>query len=143
MDLVNFTCEWSNSQLDPPLVTSLRRLVVNHLMASYVIRQDRKSVASQSLLKFLSHTNFCWVKQVTWGGRIHVVGRSLIGRKASQVSQSDSGTRVYAHRLTNGLRGSRARKSVMVRSQVTLITWPITHFLFTGMSVAPQHRCQC
>ena len=48
----------------------------------------------------------------------------------------DSGSRVYADRLTNGV---RARKSVVVRSQVTLITWPIIHFLFTSMSVPPQH----
>ena len=30
MELVNFTCEWPNSQLDPPLVASLCRLVVDH-----------------------------------------------------------------------------------------------------------------
>ena len=45
---------------------------------------------------------------------------------------------VYAYRLTNGVWGSRARKSVMVQSQITLITWPIIHLLFTGMSVAPE-----
>ena len=143
MELVNFTCEWPNSQLDPPLVASLRRLVVNHSVASYVIRHGRKSVAS-----LLSHANFCRVRQVTRGGRAQVVGRSLIGRKASQVGRRsvasvsrrsgrgcDSGTRVYAN-------GVRARKSVVVRSQVTLITWPIIHFLFTRMSVLPQHRCK-
>ena len=50
---------------------------------------------------------------------------------------SDSGAWVYADRLTNGVWGSRARKSIVVRSQVTLTTWPIIHFLFTRMSVAP------
>ena len=44
VELVNFTCEWPNSQLDPPLVASLRRLVVNHSVISYVIRHGRKSV---------------------------------------------------------------------------------------------------
>ena len=32
------------------------------------------------------------------------------------------------------------RKSVVVRSQVTLITWLIIHFLFSRMSVAPRNR---
>ena len=39
-----------------------------------------------------------------------------------------SGGQVYADRLTNGMRRSRARKSVMVRSQVTLIIWSIISF---------------
>ena len=95
-------------------------------------------------------------RQVTWGGRTQVVGRSLIGRKALQVSRRsiagvwqrsgrdcDSEARVYADRLTNGMRGLQARKSVVVQSQVTLITWPIIHFLFPRMSVAPQNRCKC
>ena len=56
---------------------------------------------------------------------------------------SDSGAWVYADRLTNGVRGSRVRKSIAVRSQVTLTTWPIIHSLFNRMSVAPQHRCKC
>ena len=81
--------------------------------------------------------------QVTRGGRVQVVGRSVIGHKASQVSRRSvvivsrrsrrgrgSGARVYADRLTNGLRGSRIRKSVVERSQVTLISWPIIHFSF-------------
>ena len=91
------------------------------------------------VLKFLSHANFRRVKQVIRGGHGGVVGGSLIGLKASRVSQrsvtsvsrwSDrgyvSGVRVYADRLTNGVRGSRPRKSVVVRSQVTLVTWPIS-----------------
>ena len=140
MEFVNFTCEWPNSQLDPPLVASLRRLVVNHSMASYVIRNDRKYVASHSWNLYLRQT-FCRVRQVTRGGRAQVVGRSLIGRKALQVSRRsvasvsrrsgrgrDSGAWVYADRLTNGVRGSRARKSVVVLSQVALITWPVIHF---------------
>ena len=48
VELVNFTCEWPNSQLDPSLVAGLRRSVVNHSLDSYVIRHDRKSVASHS-----------------------------------------------------------------------------------------------
>ena len=52
VELVNFNGEWPNSQLDPPLVASLRRLVVTHSMASYVVRCDRKSVAGHSW-------NFC------------------------------------------------------------------------------------
>ena len=92
---------------------------------------------------------------MTRAGRAQVVGRSLSGRKSSQVSRRSvasvsqrsgrgrgSGTRVYADRLTKGVLGSRAHKSVVVRSQVTLITWPIIHFLFTHMSVAPQNRCK-
>ena len=79
--------------------------------------------------KFLSHANFCRVTQVIRGGRTQVIGRSLIGRKASQVSRGSvasvsrrsgrgrsSGARVYADRLTNGVRGSRARKSVVMQS---------------------------
>ena len=37
MELVNFTCKWPSSQLDPPLVPWLCRLVVIHSMASYVL----------------------------------------------------------------------------------------------------------
>ena len=154
MELVNFTCEWPNLQLDPPLVASLCRLVVSHSVASYVVRHGRKSVASHSW-KFLSHANFCRVTQLTRDGRTQVVGWSLIGHKASRVSRRSvasvsrrsgrgrgSGARVYADKVINGVRGSRASKFVVVRSQVTLTTWPIIHFLFTRMSVAPQHRCK-
>ena len=56
VELVNFTCEWPNSQLDPPLVAGLRRLVVNHSVASYVIRHDRKSIAGQSWTFYLTQT---------------------------------------------------------------------------------------
>ena len=135
MELVNFTCKWPNSQLDPPLVASLRRSVVNHSMVSYVIRHDRKSV-----LKFLFQSNFCLARQESRGGRAQVVGRSLIGRKALQVGRRsvasvlrrsrqgcDSGARVYADKLTNGVRGSRSRRCVVMRSQVTVITWSIIH----------------
>ena len=154
MELVNFTCEWPNSQLDPPLVASHCRLVVIHWGTSHVVRHASKSVASQSW-NFFSHANFCGLIQETRGGRTHVVGRSPIGRKGWQVSRRSvasvsrwsgycrgSGAQLYADKLTNGVRGSRARKSVVVRSQVTLITWPIIHFLFTGMSVAPWNRCK-
>ena len=61
---------------------------------------------------FLSHANFCRVTQLTRDGRAQVVGRSLIGPKASQVSRRSvasvsrrsgrglgSGARVYADRL--------------------------------------------
>ena len=116
------------------------RMVVIHSMASYVIRHGSKFVASH--FWFLSfHANFCRVAQVTRVGRAQVVGQSLIRHKASRVSRrcitsvsrrSDrgcgSGIRVYADRRTNGLRGSRARTSVVVRSQVTLITLPIIFF---------------
>ena len=154
VELVNFTCELPNSLQDPPLAASLCRLVVIHSIASYVIRHGRKSIACHYWI-FLSHANFGRVTQVTRGSRAQVVGRSLIGRKASQVSRRSvarvswrsrrgcgSGTRFNAHRLMNGVRGSRARKFVMVRSQVTLITWPIIHFLFTLMSIASRHRCK-
>ena len=117
--LVNFTCEWPNSQLDPPLVASLRRLVVNHSVASYVIWHGRKSVASHSW-NVLSHANFCWIRQVTRGGRVQVVGRPPIGRKASQVSRRsvasvsrwsdrgcDSGARVYADIIAHASRVDR------------------------------------
>ena len=119
------------------------------------VRMLLLSCVTLILLKFLSHANFCRVRQVTRGGRVQVVGRSLINRKVSQVSRRsvasvswrsgrgcDSGARVYADRLTNGVRGSRTRKYVVVRSQVTLITWSIIHFWFTRMSVALQHRCK-
>ena len=120
-----------------------------------VCHSARSLIGHKSLLKFLSHANFCRVTQVTRGGRAQVVGRSVIGRKASQVGRMSvasvsrwsgrgcgSGARVYADRPTNGLRGSRVRKSVVVRSQVNLITWPIILFLFTRISVAPRHRCK-
>ena len=121
-------------------------------------RMSFGTVVNRSLLKSISHVHFCRVTQVTRGGRAQVVGRSLIGRKASQVCRRSvasvsrrsgrgcgSGARVYVDRLANGLRGSRARKSVVVRSHVALITCPIIHFLFTRMSAAPyvsQHRCK-
>ena len=101
------------------------------------------------LLIFISYK--LWPShKVSWGGRAQVVGRSLIGCKAAQVSRSSVtsvsrrsgrscgfGTRVYADILMSGMRGSRARKSVIVRSQVTLITRPIIQFLLTCMSIAP------
>ena len=93
---------------------------------------------SQVTLTFLSHANFCRVGQVTRGCRAQGVGRPLIGCKALLVSRRsvasvsrrsgrgcDSGARVYADRLTNGV---RSRKSVVVRSQVTLITWQLYAF---------------
>ena len=148
MELVNFTCEWPNSQLDPPLVASLRRLVVNHSVASYVTWHGHKLVASHSS-KFLSHANFCRVRQVTRVGGAQVVGRSLIGRKASQVIGGRSHM-YHGGRAMVVILGPEfmpidlrmASKSVVVRSQVTLITCPIIHFLFTHMSVAPQHQCK-
>ena len=154
MELVNFTCKWINSQLDPPLVASLCMLVMIHSAASYVVRHGRKSVASHSW-NFFSYANWCQVTQEFQGGRTQIVGRSLIDRYASQVSRKSvasvsrrssrgggSGARVYADKLTNGVRGSWTHKSVMVRSQVTVITWPIIHFLCPGMSVAPRNRCK-
>ena len=57
---VNFTCEWLNSQVDPPLVTSLCRLVVIHSMALYVIRHGRKSVVSHSWNFYLMQTFAEW-----------------------------------------------------------------------------------
>ena len=56
VDLVNFTCEWPNSQLGRHLVASLCRLVVIHSMASYVIWHGRKSVASHSWNYYLMQT---------------------------------------------------------------------------------------
>ena len=82
------------------------------------------------------------LEAVTRGGHAQVVGRSLINRKAPHVRRRSvasvsgrsgcgrgSGVRGYADRLTNGVRGSRARKSVVVRSQVTLVTLSIINFL--------------
>ena len=125
MELVSFSCEWPYSQLDPPLVASLCRLVVIHSTGTYVTRHGRKSVASHSLNFYLMQT----FAEVTRGGRAQVEGRPLIGRKASLVSRRSvasvslrsgrgcgSGARVYADRLTNCVRGSRARKSVVVAS---------------------------
>ena len=98
---------------------------------------------SQVTLECFISCKLCRVRQVTRGGRAQVVGRSLIGRKASQISrrsvasvsqQSGHGcgskARVYADRLMNGVRGSQARNSIVVRSQVTIITWPSIHILF-------------
>ena len=48
VEFVNSICESPNSQLDPPLFAGLRRSVVNHSVASCVIRHDRKSVARHS-----------------------------------------------------------------------------------------------
>ena len=120
-----------------------------------VCHSARSQIGRKSLLKFSSYANFCLVRQVTWGGRAQVLGRSLIGRKVSQASRRsvasvsrrlghgcDSGARVYADRLTNGVRGSLAHKSVVGGSQVILITWTIIHFFFTRMSVALQHWCK-
>ena len=56
MELVNFNDEWLNSQLDPHLIASFSKLVVNHSMASYVIRHNRKSVASHSWNFYLMQT---------------------------------------------------------------------------------------
>ena len=150
VELVNFNGEWPNSQLDPHLVAILCRMVVIHSMASYVNRHGRKFVASHFWF-FSFQANFCRVAQVTRVGRAQVVGQSLIRRKASRVSRScitsvsrrsdrgcGSGIRVYADRPTNGLRGSRARKSVVVRSQVTLITLPIiSFFVYLYVSRSP------
>ena len=150
------TCQFhlrvSQLDLDPSLVASLCRLVVIHSPAPYVVLHGCKSVASHSW-NVLSHANFCRVTQITWGGRTQVVSRSLIDRKASQVSRRSvanisrrssrgrsSGARVYADRLTNGMRGSWACKSAVMQSQVTLITWPVIHLLFTRMSGALGNR---
>ena len=120
-----------------------------------VCHSVRSEIGRKSLLKFSSHANISQVTQITRGGRPQIVDRSPIGRKASQVSRRSvawvsrrsgngcaSGAWVYADRLTNGVRGSRARKSVAVRSQVTLITRAIMSVLLTHMSVAPRHRCK-
>ena len=147
MELVNFTCVW------PKLAagSSFSR----KSLGGFVCHSVRSLIGRKPLLKCLFEANFCRVTPVIRGGRAQVVGQSLIGRKASQVSRRSfasvswrsgrgygSGDRVYADRRTNGVRGSRARKSVVVRSQLTLITWSIIHFLFTCMSVAPRHRCR-
>ena len=152
VELVNFTCEWPNSQLDPRLVACLCRLVVIHSMASCAIRHGHKSVASHSWFFFIlckllpSHTgNSRWSRT----GRRSVANQSQSIRGQSEVGRKCISAigpwlwfwgPIYADSLTNGVRGSRARKSVVVRSQVTLITWSIIHFLFTRMPVAPRHR---
>ena len=51
-----FHFRWPDSQLDPPLVASLCRLVLIHSMASYVVRHGRKSVASHSWKFYLMQT---------------------------------------------------------------------------------------
>ena len=146
MELLNFTCKLPNSQLGPPLVTSLCRLVIIHSMASYVSRHSRKSVASHFwnfylMQIMLSHTGN---SRPSRPGR-----RSVANRLQSTTGQSEVGpkwlgrgcgfgTRVYGNRFTNGVRGSGDRKSVMVWSQVTFITWPIIHFfVYTYVSRCP------
>ena len=59
-----------------------------------------------------------------------IPSQSVVDRKCIMAAGrgSDSGAWVYVNRLTNGVWGSRARKSIVVRSQVTLTTWPIIHF---------------
>ena len=112
------------------------------------------SVASQ--VKFLSHENFCRARQVTWGGRAQVVSRLLIGHKSLQISRRsvasvsrrlgrdfDSWAWVYADRLTNGVQGSRPPKSVVVRSQVILITWLIIHLCFLVCRSLPKINSTC
>ena len=85
MELVNFTCEWPYSQLDP---FGRRFLQVRRKsLGGLVCHSARSQIGRMSLLKFLSHANFCRARQVNRGGRAQVVGRSLIGRKALQVSQ--------------------------------------------------------
>ena len=148
MELVNFTCEWPNSQLDPPLVAGFRRSVVNHSVALYVSQHDCKSIASHSW-NFLSHANFCRARQVTRGGRTQVVGRSLIGCKALQASRRsvatvsrrlgcdcDSGARVYADRLTNGVRGSRACRGAVASHSYYLASY--TFFVSSYVSRSPK-----
>ena len=148
VELVNFTCEWPNSQLDPPLVASLCRLVVIHSAASYVVQHGRKSVASH--LEILSHANLCRVTLVIRGGRVQVVGRSLIDRKASKVSQRlvasvsrrsgrgrGSGARLYVDRLTNVV---RARKSAC-RGGVASHSYNLTNytlFVYSYVSRSPK-----
>ena len=104
------------------------------------------AVVNRSLVTFeiFVSCKLCRVTQVIRGSHAQVVGRSLLGRKTSHVSRrsvaSESmqsgrgcglGARVYADRLTNGVRGSRVRESVVMRSKVTVISWPTIHFLFT------------
>ena len=153
VELVNFNGEWPNSQLDAPLVASLRRLVVNHSMASYAIRHDRKSVANHSWI-FIS----CKLLPSQTGNsrRSRPGSGSVDNRSQSITSQSEVGRKCITAagpllwfwglslwRQTNEWRARVASSQwLVVRSQVTLITWPIIHFLFTRMSVAPQHRCK-
>ena len=82
VELVNFTCEWPNSQLDPTSIASWSQFARWPRMSfSTVVNR------SQVTLDFFSHASFCRVTQVIRGGRAQVVGRSLIGRKTSPVSR--------------------------------------------------------
>ena len=77
--------------------------------------------------------------------------RSVANRLQSITGQSEMGCkyitavrswlwfwgRVYAARLTNGIQGSQARKSVVVWSQVALYYLANYTLLFTHMSIAP------
>ena len=151
MELINFTCEWPNSQPDPPLVKVFAgwSLITRWPRMSFGTIVNRSQVTLEIFIscKLLSNQ--------TGNSRRLRPGRSLFGCNASQVSRRsatsvsrrldcgcDSGASVYANKLTNGMRGSRAHKSVEVRSQVTIINWTIIRFLLTRMSVAPQHRCK-
>ena len=118
MELVNFTYEWPNSQLDPPLVASLCRLVVIQSAAPYVVRHGRKSVASHCWSFYLMQT-FYRVTQVTRGGRAQIVGRSLIGRKASQFNR-------------------RSVASVSRSRAVVLVLWP--EFMLIDLQMAWEGR---
>ena len=89
-ELVNFTCEWPNSQLDPPLVASLCRLVVIHSRASYVIRHGRKSVASHSWNFYLMQT-FARPGHTINSMRSGLGRRSVANWSQSIVSQSEVG----------------------------------------------------
>ena len=142
------------TQLGPPLVASLRRSVVNHSVASYVIRNARKSIARHSW-NFLSHANFCRARQVTRGGRAQVVGWSVIGRKALQVSRRS----VASVSRRSGRDCDSGAESMPIDSRIAcegrelaslswwdhkslLLLGQLCTFLFPRMSVAPQHWCK-
>ena len=148
---VNSSCEWPNSQLDPPLVTSLCRMVVIHSMALHVIRHGRKSVASHSFIQlffYLKQTSPCHTGNTRqwhlgcgsvayWSQTI--TDQSEVGRKCTTAGRPRLWfwARVYADRLTNDARGSPARKSVVLGSQATLIACQLYTFVFSYVSRFP------
>ena len=153
MELANLICEWPNSQIDPPLVASL--------CTSPFTRWPRMSFGtvinqSQVMLEFflisykpLLSTHGNWRRSRPDHRSVANWPQSITGQ--SEVSHKwIMAVRLWLwfwgpcdDRLTNRVRGLRARKSVVVQLQVTLITWQIMHFLFTLMSVTPRHWCKC
>ena len=141
-----FTCEWPNSQLDPPFVASLWRLVVINSMALCVIQHVRKLVASHSSNSYLVQTLPCHTGESRQSRPVTKHHRS-VGNQ-SQVYHSGRLVVVVLGpwfmpinlRMACGGREQICRKSVVVRSQVTyylanytLVVYSYVHHSLTSM----------